>query len=313
MNKTWKTFLNDSKNYDLSSFIVKKELNPKFWSNNNELDPEIREKLLEIAVEFFNSLEVEGIQLDDITLTGSLSNYNWSEFSDVDLHILVDFDSLNIDIDTLKDYFRAKQTVWNKKHDIMIRGHEVEIYVQDTNEPHAATAVYSILNDDWDIEPSQVDPKIDFKSINAKANFLMAEIDKACEMYCDKEYQKTIVYVEKMREKLKKFRKAGLDTGGEFSVENLSFKVLRRNGYLKKLSDLATKAFDKAMSMDGNYKEHWKKFQEELEEDYQQAVKSKHSSGKKELIGGGEEPNSAPYVKKPSYKRGNPPVGYAGS
>ena len=148
MNKTWKTFLNDSKDYDLSSFIVKKELNPKFWNKNNELEPKIREKLLKIAEDFFDSLEIEGIELEDITLTGSLSNYNWSEFSDVDLHILVDFDRLEVDEDTLKDYFRAKQTVWNKKHDIMIRGHEVEIYVQDTNEPHAATAVYSILNDD---------------------------------------------------------------------------------------------------------------------------------------------------------------------
>mgnify|MGYP003145020692 CR=1 FL=1 len=103
MNKTWKTFLNDSKDYDLSSFIVKNELNPKFWNENNELEPKIREKLLEIAEEFFNSLEIEGIELDDITLTGSLSNYNWSEFSDVDLHILVDFDSLDIDEDTLRD------------------------------------------------------------------------------------------------------------------------------------------------------------------------------------------------------------------
>ena len=120
MNKTWKTFLNDSKDYDLSSFIVKKELNPKFWSKNNELEPKIREKLLKIAEDFFDSLEIEGIQLEDITLTGSLSNYNWSEFSDVDLHILVDFDRLEVDEDTLKDYFRAKQTVWNKKHDIYI-------------------------------------------------------------------------------------------------------------------------------------------------------------------------------------------------
>ena len=110
-----KTFLNDSKDYDLSSFIVKKELNPKFWNKNNELEPKIREKLLKIAEDFFNSLEIEGIQLEDITLTGSLSNYNWSEFSDVDLHILVDFDRLEVDEDTLKDYFRAKQTVWNKK------------------------------------------------------------------------------------------------------------------------------------------------------------------------------------------------------
>tara|TARA_R110002020_G_scaffold200272_4_gene402411 strand:- start:1009 stop:1944 length:936 start_codon:yes stop_codon:yes gene_type:complete len=310
----WQHFLTDSRDLDLSSFIVKDRLNPKFWSENNELDDKIRDKLLKIAMDFFESLELEDIEVDDITLTGSLSNYNWSDFSDVDLHILVDFNEINAEKEFLVDYFRAKQSIWNKIHEIMIRGHEVEVYVQDTNEPHAATAVYSILNDEWIEEPSKIDPKIDFKSISAKANFLMAEIDKACDMYCDREYEKTIEYVEKMRDKLKKFRKCGLDTGGEFSVENLAFKVLRRNGYLKKLSDLATKAYDKAMSMDGNYEEHWKVFKREIEEDYQQDVKKSYSKRKKRLIGGGDEPNSAPYTKKPSYKRSkSAPVGFGRS
>ena len=296
---------------DLSSFIVKNELNPKFWSENNELDDKIRTKLLKIAMDFFDSLELEDVEIDDITLTGSISNYNWSDFSDIDLHILVDFNEINAEKEFLVDYFRAKQSVWNKRHQIMIRGHEVEIYVQDTNEAHAATAVYSILNDDWNIEPTKVSPEIDFKSINTKANFLMADIDKACDMFCDKEYENTIIYVEKMRDKLRKFRKCGLDTGGEFSVENLAFKVLRRNGYLKKLSDLATKAYDKAMSMDGNYKEHWKRFQE----DFQQDVIKNHPEAKKRLIGLGGEDNTKPFVKKPSYKRykGGAPVGFGGS
>ena len=143
----------------------------------------------------------------------------------------------------------------------------------------------------------------------------MAEIDKACEMYCDRDYEKTIEYVEKMREKLRKFRKAGLDTGGEFSVENLSFKVLRRNGYLKKLSDLATKAYDKAMSMNGDYNESWKKFKKELEEDYQQSVKKGHSSAKKRLIGmGGNKYKGGPYKLKVSMKRSkSAPPGAGGS
>lgn len=314
MNEVWKDFLSDAKDFDLSSFEVNDVLNPKLWNENNELNSRIRAQLLKIAKDFFESLELDGVGIDDITLTGSLANYNWSEYSDADLHILLDFDLIDIEEDLLKDYLRAKQGVWNKKHDIRIQDHEVEIYVQDSNEPHAAMSVYSILNDNWNKSPSKVDPIIDFGAVTEKSSSLMEEIDRACDLFCDKKYEETVDYVERLREKIRKFRKCGLDKGGEFSVENIAFKVLRRNGYLKKLSDLAIKSYDKQMSMNGDHEAHWNNFKDQVEEDYQQDVKRKHFSKKKDLIGKGEEPNSPPYSEKPSYKRSkSAPVGFGGA
>ena len=63
-------------------------INPKFWINN-ALNEQVREKLVLIANDFFQDLSLEGGGIEDITFTGSLANYNWTKFSDVDLHLLV--------------------------------------------------------------------------------------------------------------------------------------------------------------------------------------------------------------------------------
>ena len=44
-------------------------------------------------------------------------------------------------------------------------------------------------------------------------------------------------------------RQTGLDREGEYSYENITFKVLRRVGLLDKLADLETLAYDKSLSM----------------------------------------------------------------
>ncbi len=55
--------------------------------------------------------------------------------------------------------------------------------------------------------------------------------------------------VNTLKEKIKKMRKAGLDKKGEYSVENLAFKVLRNNGYLEKLGELKIDAVNKEYSV----------------------------------------------------------------
>ena len=77
----------------LKSFEPKKELNPKVWDLSGgvaTMKPEVRERLLEIAYEFIDFLDID-IVVTDIILTGSLSNYNWSKYSDFDLHIVANF------------------------------------------------------------------------------------------------------------------------------------------------------------------------------------------------------------------------------
>ena len=73
--------------------FYKKELNPKFWSGET-FDPTIRAKLLSIAEDFSDALRIE-VPIDDIQLTGSLANYNWTEKSDLDVHVLIDFKKID--------------------------------------------------------------------------------------------------------------------------------------------------------------------------------------------------------------------------
>ena len=62
--------------------------------------------------------------------------------------------------------------------------------------------------------------------------------------------EETLKMIQKIKDKLKKFRKCGLEDKGEFSYENLVFKFLRRNGYLGKLSELKNKITDETLSLE---------------------------------------------------------------
>ena len=235
---------------DLKSFRTRDSLNSKVWTEDKKLNPEIRKQLLMMANDFFESLEVGDLEIDDIILTGSLANYNWSKYSDVDLHILVDFKDLDENVELVRDYFNAKKGIWNDAHDIRVHGFDVEMYVQDTHEPHAATGVYSILNNKWNVEPQSLDDiEIDEKQVERKAEDLMKRIDNIEYKYDNEMYKEVVEDVTKLKEKIRRFRKCGLEDSGEFSPENLAFKALRRNGYLEKLGDLSRDAYDKMMTI----------------------------------------------------------------
>ena len=53
-----------------------------------------------------------------------------------------------------------------------------------------------------------------------------------------------------MKEKIRDMRTAGLKRAGEYSAENLAFKLLRRTGYLKKMYDTHVSDYDSYMSLD---------------------------------------------------------------
>ena len=241
---------NDPDDIDLSSFEFHDELNKDFWNQEDDkLDPEIRQKLIAIANDFWNSLEVGNADYEDITFTGSLAAHNYSHFSDVDLHLLVDFSQVDDKIDLVREYFNAMKSIWNRLHDILIKGYEVEIYVQDINDPHEAQGLYSVLNDDWLKKPVLDKQDFDKDNVRKKATGLMDQIDRLEPLIKDGKYQEAEKYADKLKAKIRKMRKTGLETIGAYSVENLAFKVLRRNGYLEKLSDAKREAYDKMLSI----------------------------------------------------------------
>ena len=241
----------------ISSFYTKDTLNPEIWDNYNDVEnskikSEIRDGLLDIANEFITFLGYD-IFVQDVTMTGSLANFNWSEFSDIDLHIIYDFKESGEEEELYRDLFNLKRTVFNSQHDIRVKGYEVETYVQDMNEPHMSTGVYSVLYDEWLTQPKPEEVTIDKDKIESKANHWMEIIDDTIkELGGEKSLDKSLEKLDTVKEKIKKFRSSGLERGGEYSYENLVFKFLRRNGYIQKLFDNKNELIDKTLSIQEN-------------------------------------------------------------
>jgi len=277
---------------------INEQLEPNIWQNNRIL-PKIRQKLLIVAQDFFEDLGLD-VDLDDITLTGSLANYNWTSLSDVDLHMIVDFDLVDENTQLVREFFSAKTSNWNKNHEITIFGHEVEIYVQGIDEDHHSTGVYSLKDNEWIAEPLRIVPDIDAPVILTKAKSFIDMIERADDLFDDKEYKDSYQFSLKLIDKIKKYRESGLEDRGEYSNENLVFKYLRNNENMKLLYDVRNDSYDRMMSLEGNYDRKFKIYVEkddnieesgfhpinELEK-YQKLVRRRHKRMKMRILGKG--------------------------
>ena len=248
--ESWRKHLTELDDFDLSTFKLKETLNPKLWTNE-EINPEVAKKLMEIANDFWDGLDLKHVDIVDIIITGSIANYNWTEMSDIDLHILVNFADVDENIDLVGAFFRNVRANWNRTHDIRIKGHEVEIYVQEASEPHVSTGVYSLFRDEWEITPTYQEVTIDEAQVARKADCLMDLVDDVEKVYDDGNHSEAHDEAKRLMAKIRAFRKCGLEHGGEFSPENLAFKVLRRNGYLGKLVGIRRDSYDHMMSLNG--------------------------------------------------------------
>jgi predicted nucleotidyltransferase len=248
---------------DPSVLMPKSDLYPKIWNaSTKKLNNDIKLKLKQIAEDFIRGFKYP-LKIKDIILTGSIANYNWNQYSDIDLHVLLDFNEIPDEyMEAFKDYFNSKKEVWNKIHNIMIVGHEVEIYIQDTNEPHHSTGVYSVLNDKWLTEPQFQKQDINYDDVIARTEDFIKQINKLSELVSKKDYQKAKVGIDNLRNKIKKYRQAGLEAEGEYSTENMVFKMLRNQGYLEQLSNLKFQAYDSDVGIE----EEINRLQETLEE-----------------------------------------------
>lgn len=238
------TELNDE--LDFSAFKMNDTLQPDIWDSEDRIKPEIRKTLLKIAEDYWDSLDLDFDYLD-ITMTGSLSNFNWSKYSDVDLHIIFDINELGDKKEMVKDLLDVKTRKWNSDHNITIKGFEVELYLQPEDQPHHSTGVYSLMDDEWVIEPKKQGVKLDKETIRKKYKDIVKTIE---DIEKDKDNNSVVDRVEKFRDKISKMRQAGLDEGGEFSVENIVFKLLRRNDIMDKLGDLSSNAYDDEHTID---------------------------------------------------------------
>jgi hypothetical protein len=234
----------------IKSFYIKDELSQKVW-DDFKLKDEIKEQLITIGQDFFEKTEIE-VDVKDIVFCGSLCNYNWSEkYSDFDLHIIIDFNDVNEDYELVEKLCDYAKKMWNSQHDIKIKGYDVEIAIQDENDLSETLkttrmgGVYSLLNNKWIKKPNKVEFEPDENLIKEKSKTLMMKIDDI-EESDNIDYDDLKEKTESVWKKIKDFRKSGLESeSGEFSIGNLVFKLLRRNGYISKIMEIKKDSYDK--------------------------------------------------------------------
>ncbi len=218
------------------------ELNPKFWVNIF-LKEEVRKKLLEISKEWLKFAEIPNSAVKDIVFTGGNANYNYTDDSDIDVHIILDKSKIPNCSD--EEYFKDKKLIWSLTHDISVYGAEVEVYAQlgEVNIPKNQ-GVYSLKTGKWVVKPENLE--LDFEHddlLKKKIDDAVYQIDHALENTTDTKA------AEKLLEKFQKLRKHSIAKSGEFTQDNLVFKELRNRGYIDKIREFIVKMTDKKLSI----------------------------------------------------------------
>jgi hypothetical protein len=230
------------------TFEMQSELQPEIWIDN-QMWPEVRVRFLEIVEDFLDGLDIN-VPIEDVRLTGSLSNYNWSKYSDADLHIVVDFSEIDEDIELVKAFFDAARARWNDHHQISVYGFEVELYVENVGDTHHSSGVYSVEQNKWIIEPTPRDVEIDFVTARKKSDDMETQVNLVERILKMGNTRSALKIIERIKHKIRRMRQAGLDSPQkEFSPENIAFKILRRAGTLERLSSLKRQAYDTQMSL----------------------------------------------------------------
>lgn len=241
---------------DLSSFKPQDNLTNSLW-HDGELDPKVRLRLLDISDDFIEFLGIEDVKPVDIRLTGSICNYNWSDQSDIDVHIVYDFKEIDDDVELVENYVDSKKNEWNDMHDsLTIYGFNVEFYVEDKTQIDVSAGEYSLEKGEWIKTPDKESITLrhigTIKNMSAK---IMTIIDDYYDMFhyvMDDMHklEELDEELESLRVFLKNLRSQQLDQDGEMAVGNIVYKVLRRTGYLDTLYDLQNKIYDKLNSIE---------------------------------------------------------------
>jgi predicted nucleotidyltransferase len=240
----------------LKSFELKDTLNPNIWDgvDSNDvkeikLKPEVRSGLLKIAKDFIDFIGIDSIVIEDIIFVGSLANFNWSNYSDIDVHVIIDKSLIEGSEELIGEFFDAKKVIYNDKNEITVKGYDVELYAQDIDEElEASGGVYSVLFTKWLKTPTKTEVSYNKDKIIKKVQFFKKILDNIKEMDDTKE---KITKIDALREKIRKYRKSGLKKSGEYSDENLIFKYMRRIGFIEELKNLKQKTNDSLLSVEG--------------------------------------------------------------
>ena len=231
--------INELESYRLSDAVkFHNRLNPVLWAPDEHLHPEVRQALLKIADDFREFLGVNDLKIQDITVSGSNAAYNYTDHSDIDLHLVVDMP----DDPVYRELFDAKKYQYNDEHNIRIGPYEVELYVQDAAEPHISQGIYSVRDGEWRSVPRRRRADVNDISVRAKYEDLGQRAEAAIE-------SGDLQRIRAVIDAIKNMRRAGLADNGEFGAENLAFKLLRNQGLIDQLYAARGAAEDQEMSL----------------------------------------------------------------
>ncbi len=245
----------DSSEINMEQFEVKDELEPHLWLNG-KLDSRVRLKLLDLTDDFIKTLNIKWAKPIDIVLTGSMANYNWSEYSDIDVHVIMDYSDISDKTDFVEKYFKSKRDEWSENHDeLTIFGYPVEMFVEDVNNPSDSSGVYSINTNEWVKEPANLeDMEENPNYVREVAAKIITKIEKLCDkidsetdcVKCEK-YSKKL---ERIYDFLKTKRGESLEKDGEMGFGNILWKIVKRMGYINMIWDRINSTYDKVNSID---------------------------------------------------------------
>ena len=216
----------------LNEYETQSQLNPKLW-DGEQLYPKLRVGFIKIAKAFYKFLDTDA-PIKDILLIGSNANYNWTEHSDIDLHVLINYLDVNDNYHVVNELMHAKKSIWNQNYPLTYKGMNIELYAQDSQqEMHSTIGVYSVMRGKWIKKPSSETVSVDDDAIEQKAQPYAYEIDKLNPTDSAIEHQ-----IQSLKQRLKHLRQIGLESEGEYSIENMAYKYLRNKGYLERLKEL---------------------------------------------------------------------------
>lgn len=257
INESVKRFLFEQVDIDFSQLQIKDTLCPKIFNLETKLMlPEIRDKLKEISTAFYEYIEIEPVKYSDVILTGSLASYNWSEFSDLDLHILIPFTKIANNIGIVESMLWALKSKFNQDHEIVVNDFKVELYAQDNDlSTLVSNGIYSIEQDKWIKFPKKVE-NIDINkdriyTLVNHFNDRYQDIFKMTQNLKDtSNLEEILSLLDQLSDDIFKMRKKGLaSSAGEFSSYNMAYKILRRKNLLNDIRNLSDDVFDTKYSI----------------------------------------------------------------
>jgi hypothetical protein len=225
-----------------SAVVFHKRLNPKLW-RKGLLKPEIRYQLLKISKHFVDYLGIDQLNLQDVTISGSNAGYTYSRASDIDLHLIVTIPKDKKVL--LKQFYDAKKNQYNFTYNITLKGIDVELYVQDNEQPHTSAGIYSVLDDKWLKIPHTKEDTVDRMEVKEKYKHYAAKIRMALR-------SDNLKSIRAVYDDIKNMRQHGLSQTGELGVENITFKVLRAKGLIEKLRNHISNIEAKGISLETN-------------------------------------------------------------